>query len=202
MSITIGAALLAGGLSSRMGQSKAELLLEGRTFTERIAAELGGYPERLLSTGSRAISVPGFLPVPDLHPGCGPVAGLEAVLSRCRSDALLVVPCDLPLFRAELGHFLAGQLTGQYDAVIPTTRDGRLHPTCGVYCKSCLLAVEQNLAAGNFRLHGLLDKLRVRRVPLEGTEFDDGLLTNVNTPQAYTALQQKLREGGSSLPGA
>lgn len=200
MSITAGAALLAGGRSSRMGQDKAELLLEGRTFTERIAAELGGFPERLLSTGSRALSVPGFLPVPDLHPGCGPLAGLEAVLSRCRSDALLVVPCDLPLFTAELGHFLAGQLAEPYDAVIPAARDGRLHPACGVYRKSCLAAVERQLAAGELRLYSLLDRLRVLQVPLEGTAFEDGLLANINTPQAYAALKEKLKAGGALLP--
>lgn len=195
MGITVGAALLAGGLSSRMGRSKSDLLLEGRTFAERISAELTGFSERLVSTGSRRVSVPGFLPVPDLHPGCGPIAGLEAVLSRCSSDAMLVVPCDLPLFKAELGYFLAEQLAEAYDAAVPATRDGRLHPTCSVYRKSCLPMIRQQLAAGDLRLYGLLDRLQVRIVPLEKTAFADELLTNVNTPQVYAALKQKLERG-------
>jgi molybdopterin-guanine dinucleotide biosynthesis protein A len=34
--------------------------------------------------------------VPDLHPGCGPVGGMEAALAHTRGDWALVLPVDMP----------------------------------------------------------------------------------------------------------
>ena len=47
--MTIGAVILAGGKSSRMGCSKADLLLDGNSFLDKIAEELSEFPELLIS---------------------------------------------------------------------------------------------------------------------------------------------------------
>ncbi len=53
---------------------KGELILNGRTFVQRIAAALGDFPEKLVSVASCLDAVPdGFQRVPDLVPQIGPI---------------------------------------------------------------------------------------------------------------------------------
>ena len=53
------AAILAGGKSLRMGEDKAGLTWEGKTFLERIAGELGNFPARFVSLGAEQDSSEG-----------------------------------------------------------------------------------------------------------------------------------------------
>lgn len=186
--MVVGAALLVGGESRRMGRDKSQLLLGGTTFQARLAEMLSDFPERLLSVGRQTFSIPGFLTVPDLIPDKGPLGALHALLTVCRSEALVLVPCDTPLFSRELAHFLAQAMAKEWEAVIPITRDGREHPACGVYRKDVLPRLQAQLEAGDGRMRTLLASLRTYRLPLADTPFPDRCLTNVNTPQAYDAL--------------
>jgi len=190
MVITFGTALFAGGKSRRMGRDKALLALDGTIFLDRIAAELGGFEERLLSVDreERYENLP-WRHVSDRVAGCGPLGGLCAVLSECRSDALLVVTCDMPLYEARLGQWLCSKLEEPWDAVVPKTQDG-IHPMCAVYRKRCLPVLEGQLSAGDFRLRKALDSLVVRYVDAE--ELGD-LLCNVNTPEEYQTLLDRVR---------
>ena len=191
----IGAALLVGGESRRMGRNKAQLLADGETFQARIAAQLSMFPERLLSVGGRAVSLPGFVSVPDRYPACGPLGGIHAVLSFCRSDALLVVSCDIPMFPEALGRFLAEVMSEGDDAVIPVTRDGREHPVCGVYRRTVLPKIQEQLEAGDYRMREFLRRIRVRRIYLAETSFPDDCLANINTDQEYQALLARYQTG-------
>ncbi len=186
--MVVGAALLAGGESRRMGRDKAQLLWGGMTFQARLAQELAGFPERLLSTGRRELSLPGFVSVPDLLPDRGPLGALHALLSACQSPALLLVPCDAPLFPRALAQLLAQSITEEWDAVVPVTRDGREHPACGVYRRDVLPRLQARLEAGDGRMYAFLGVLNTKRLLLADTPFPDRCLANINTPQAYEAL--------------
>ena len=187
---SVGAVILAGGESRRMGTDKAALTLDGQRFLDRIAGELSGYPERLVSVrrGDCAPTCPGFTAVADWFPSCGPLGGLHAALSVCRSDYLLAVACDMPLFRREAGEFLALFLSPAVDACVPVDRRGRVHPLCAVYGKSALPVLEAQLRAGDYRLTAALDRLRVKYVPLGHSAYGDETVTNVNTRAEYLAL--------------
>lgn len=184
-----GAVILCGGASRRMGRDKAALTLEGRSFLDRLIRALSDFPELLLAVGEGADGMAHGLPaVPDVYPGCGPMAGLHAALSACASPALLAVPCDLPLFTAALGAHLCGSLRPDDDALIVRTRDGGLHPTCGVYRKSAAQVMEACLAAGDYSIRRALARMRVHELDLSATPFPDALLTNINTPEDYRRL--------------
>lgn len=92
----VGGYVLAGGKSSRMGRDKALLLLAGKPLIEHAVTKL-----RRICSEVRILSAkPGLTPyaplVPDLHPGCGPIAGIEAALAHSGHDWNLVLPVDLP----------------------------------------------------------------------------------------------------------
>lgn len=186
-----GVVLLAGGKSRRMGRDKAELPIAGKSFLERIAHELKVFPERLLSIDeSHSIQLDGFTTVHDIYPECGPISGLHTALHYSRSDALLVVPCDVPLFQYNLGKYLVQCLTSDYDAVVAVTRDGRIHPYCGIYRKEMADLLESQIAAGQLCILDAFKKMRLYHADLNVTPFSDNYLMNINTPDEYDILQK------------
>lgn len=180
-----GAVLLSGGRSRRMGADKAALSLGGEPFLRQIARELESFPERLLSVDRIGrYELPGWKPVEDLIPGCGPLGGMYSALRSCSSEALLVATCDIPLYRASFGQWLLEQLEGSWDAVVPVTADG-IHPLCAVYRKRCMEIFQAQIEGGRCRVRDALEQLRVRYVDAEGREE---ALRNVNTPEDYREL--------------
>lgn len=191
MARTYGALILAGGAARRMGgRNKALLQLEAQTFLARLEQSLSGFSEKLISVRDASwLENSTFTPVLDQINGRGPLEGLRCALNACRSDALIVVPCDVPLFSSELARALisAGE---NFDAAVCRDRSGRIHPLCGMYAKSCLPAIESMLAQENYRIMGILDRVRSTVLSLEDAKLPDTLLTNVNDPSSLEALRR------------
>ncbi len=94
--LPISGYVLAGGRSSRMGRDKALLELAGKPLVEHALIKLRRIcAEVAVLSGSAALER--FAPVVrDLHPGCGPMSGLEAALAHASHDWSLVLPVDVP----------------------------------------------------------------------------------------------------------
>lgn len=190
-----GAVILMGGESRRMGKDKAKLKIGGRSFFHRLLLELADYSEVFASVSSSVIR--SELPcrmVFDAYPGCGPMAGLQAALSACESDALLTLSCDLPLFEKRFGRWLCSLLDENTDAVIPITSDGRSHPLCAVYRKSCAAVFENFLREGRYKLTAALQELNVHYA--QAGDFEP-MLRNINTMSDYEALCAEMREASN-----
>lgn len=196
---TVGALILAGGTGRRMGgQNKALLKLEDRTFLSRIQEALSGFDEKLISVrDAAAFAGSSFVPVLDQVSGRGPLEGLSCALRACRSDALIVVPCDVPFFTAGVAEALVATGEG-YDAVICKDSSGHLHPLCALYTKNCLPVMEEMAAQGNFRIMGVFDRVNGTVLDMNSANLSDDLLTNVNDPQTLESL--KLRTVACGLP--
>lgn len=185
----IGVALLAGGKSQRMGQDKAQLFLGGNSFLSIIAKELENFDEKLLCAGNPdKYTLEGFDALGDQYPGCGPISGLHAALNACQSQALLAVSCDMPLFQYRLGSYLANCLKPKYHAVVPVTRDGRIHPLCGVYQKKTAGILKEQIMSRHYCMMDALKKMSVYYMEMSQTPYPDILLANINTPMEYKEL--------------
>lgn len=179
----IGFLLLSGGRSTRMGRDKALVEWQGRTLLDWAASAGAGLEEKLLSANDEAIPTPpGFRRVADLLPGCGPMSGLHAGLSACRSDALAVLPCDAPCVTTALIEFLCENFTPGLDAL--ALRDGteKVHPLLGIYHKNCLAALTDRLAQGDFKLMRLLERVNTRFLT-PPQALGERIFFNVNRPQ-------------------
>ena len=184
-----GAVILCGGKNSRMGRDKAELEIGGRTFLDQIAGELSGFDELIISLDSfEKYPKIKYTAITDIYRDCGPMGGIHSALSVCESDALLVVPCDMPLFRRELGECLCSLLTPDADIVVPITSDGHIHTLCAVYRKQVALVFERYLQRGMYKILEPFKELRMKYISLDGTQFSEKLLKNINTPEEYKAL--------------
>jgi molybdopterin-guanine dinucleotide biosynthesis protein A len=96
MTSKIAGVVLAGGLSSRMGRDKAQLLLADKTLLAR-AVDL------LEQTSLEAVFVSGELSnypnIADIYPQLGPLSGIHASVECLLSDydAIFFIPVDMPL---------------------------------------------------------------------------------------------------------
>lgn len=156
--------LLAGGQSRRFGSNKALAPVNGCRLIEhpaRILAEL--FDHQLLVTNTPELYA--FLDwpmIPDLAPGGGPLAGIEAALSRAATPYIFVAGCDMPnLDRALTRHLYS--LAAGFDAVIPVSAKG-WEPLHGVYSRTALPIISTALAAGTRKLQAVLATLKVREV--------------------------------------
>jgi molybdopterin-guanine dinucleotide biosynthesis protein A len=204
--------ILAGGRSSRMGQDKASLLLDGRPLIWHVAQRLlplageliisSNEPERFAALGAD-LPIPVQV-VPDQYAGAGPLAGLQAGLSVATRELALLVAVDMPLLSRSLLAYMQA-IAGGHAAVVPrlALRPGEgeeYEPLHALYRRSCLPAITAHLAQNHRRVVSFFPDVDVRDVTRAEIErFDPGLFSffNVNTPQDWEQAQELLRQARS-----
>jgi molybdenum cofactor guanylyltransferase len=178
-------AILAGGQAARFGgRDKSALLVDGRSILDRQLAELSSVTDDVMIVGGAHATIH------DVVPGCGPLGGLHAALTKARGDAVFVVACDMPYVTAALARYLLS-LAGDVDAVVPRTERG-YHPLCAVYARACLEPAAVRLAERRLALRELLAEVNTRVVTeeeLRRVGAPSRLLANVNTPAEYASLE-------------
>ena len=183
----LGAIVLAGGRSSRMGASKALLDWHGGTLVRRVTAILQRVADPVVvvhAEGQELPHLPGVERAVDRSPDRGPLegiaAGLRAVADRC--PAVFVSGTDLPFLHPELVLALAAA-RGEHDVAVPVA-DGHVHHLCAVYGSDLLPAVEQQLARDELRVGLLLEGIDVLRLDAAALPHPESL-RNLNTDDSY-----------------
>lgn len=185
--------VLAGGESRRMGQSKALLPVGGTTMIEWLIGRIAPSFDHLLISARSAENLPPALRqylVSDRHMGAGPLAGIEAGLAACRTDALAALACDMPNVTDRLLRRLLDAVEG-YDAAVPRVA-GRPEPTCAAYRGTAAPVIAAAVGTGRRRAVDVLAELDVTWIDNE----DPALFANLNTPQEYRAFLDALRKTG------
>ena len=183
--LDIGAVVLAGGESRRMGCDKARLEVEGETLLARAVRrlrELGAREIFISGRPDRDDAALGCPVVFDDEPGLGPIGGIERALYAAASPLLLVMAVDVPRVSvAFLRRLVAAcdPLTG----VVPQ-RNGELEPLVAIYAQRCRAIASHLLARGRRGAREFAEACRrcqaVRALPVDDT--DARCFENWNTP--------------------
>lgn len=182
--------ILAGGASRRMGTCKALLKINGETMLSRILRQLSEFDRVLLSTGDPTLGEGLSVEcTADLYPGMGPLAGLHAAFCAVDSEALLVLPCDLPFFTKQAAEYLLDHMPEDADALVCMDSTGRIHPLCGIYRRPVLPALEARLKAGELRVMSFLYSLNWKGLQ-DAEILPDKLFINVNSPEIYREITE------------
>jgi molybdopterin-guanine dinucleotide biosynthesis protein A len=191
--------VLAGGRGSRMGGADKGLeLLRGRPLVEHVLARLAPQVGSLAINANRHAERYATLghPVwPDADKDfAGPLAGMLAGLRGASTDWLMTVPCDTPLFPADLVARLAAALLAEgARAAMPVTRDaeGREQPQ-PVFCllhRSLAEPLAAALAAGERKIERFTRGAGQVWVPFDDSEA----FFNANTPEDLARLQRQAK---------
>jgi molybdopterin-guanine dinucleotide biosynthesis protein A len=183
--------VLAGGKSSRMGKSKAELPFLGEPLLRRVVGRLSAAVDDVVVIGPLSLQalVPDVTVISDVISPMGPLGGLYTALTTAPGERLFLVACDMPLLQPGLVRAMlaVAEASEASDAVTLVSR-GRMEPLHTVYARSCLPAVEEALAAEQRALHHVLERLSVVMVSQELLAREDPnkvSALNVNTPEEW-----------------
>lgn len=200
----LGAVILCGGKSTRMGVAKGDLPFGEDTMLARVARRLADVAKPVVVVLAQGQKRPNLATecrfAVDGQADRGPLEGLAAGLREMGDDAdsVYVTTCDAPLIRPEFVALLADHLE-QNDAAIPW--DGEfLHPLSAAYRVSVVAAVERMLAADRLRPTDLADEVSTVRVHVDELRAADpklDSLRNLNRPEEYLAA---LAEAGYVAP--
>ena len=176
--------ILAGGLSKRMGRSKAGLRFGSKTLLGHIRTE------------ARRLGLPMRVIRRDLVPRCGPLGGIYTALKTSATEAELFMACDMPFVSSGLmermilawqrrpqSAFFAGNSGGA--SGFPLLLPVRLLPL-----------VERQVFKGEFSIQALAKAVKALVLrPPRGQEWQ---LFNVNTPEDWRVARQ--RQAGPPPP--
>ena len=194
----------AGGKSTRMGQDKRFLPLDGEPLLARtlrkgraagfrgivLAAE--GAQEELTTLAAEY----GAMLVTDEIPAQGPAAAIAAGLSAAETEWSLVLSGDMPFYDFELVRTLLPYADGDTQVILPTL-SGYWQPLAALYRRDAGAAFSTAIARGDRKLGVILRGLAVCEVPLT---VDAGLFFNVNTPAAYRLALGRLANEQRTTP--
>jgi molybdenum cofactor guanylyltransferase len=187
-------AILAGGGSRRMGRDKLFLRFGDKTALELVSDAIRPLVGRLRLIGREpAPDLPAA--EPDIHPGLGPLSGIETALATSSADRILVVACDLPLVTTPFLRGLVEALSTEHDAVVPSP-GGEPIPVCAVYRVGCLEGVTLRLARRELSAQAFVRSLKTRFLDdLDLARLDPSrrCLFNLNTPQDLDRARAILR---------
>jgi molybdenum cofactor guanylyltransferase len=162
--------VLAGGLSRRMGESKADLSFDGSSLLTFVARRLAAQVSDLAINSDSASATELALPVvPDIIPDhAGPLSGVLAGLRHfsglCPAAThMITVPVDGPFFPADLGARLTE--LAEPDGIAIASSAGRSHPVFAAWPFSLTNDLETWLAdPENRRLTSFLARHPYREV--------------------------------------
>ncbi|MCT8137228.1 molybdenum cofactor guanylyltransferase [Anaerobacillus sp. CMMVII] len=197
-----GVIILAGGKSSRMGQNKALLPLDGVSTIEKIKNSIADLFEDILIVANDEAAYQ-FLNLPivkDKVRDKGPLAGIHAGLLAAKRETNLIIACDMPFISPYIAKHLVDHSEG-FDAVVPVIA-GKQHPLFAVYNKSVLPTLENCLETEQLRMKHLLDRIHVNYSSEEDLQIKEianleQVFYNMNHPSEYEEAKNMTENSNS-----
>lgn len=197
---TILGVILAGGLSSRLGQDKAKLSLDkaSPTILERTQAILQQCVEQcIVMTREIQETATVFC---DHGPRIGPLGGIARALALAKERQLagiLVLPCDMPfleewLLRELLAAYRLAKSLGQDFWQFVWLGEHSLRPEnlTAIYLTSALPCVANAIYSQDYALNRLIPKERIKT--LVYTAEQARYFYNINTPEDLAQAKSSL----------
>jgi molybdenum cofactor guanylyltransferase len=173
--------VMAGGQSTRMGQDKSMLPIDGGPMIERVCDQVRHNFDEILISANEPEKY-AFLKVKvvqDTATGQGPLMGIAAALEVSASELNFVVACDMPELDLHLARRMLREADG-YDAVVLRAGE-RVEPLFAVYRKSLAATAGGLLESGERQIRKLFDQCRTKYIEID----DADRLRNLNTMEEY-----------------
>ncbi|BBD58528.1 molybdopterin-guanine dinucleotide biosynthesis protein A [Nostoc sp. HK-01] len=190
-SALLSAIVLAGGKSSRMGQDKALLTVEGVPLLQRVCYVAAAcadsvyivtpWPKRY-----QHLYLPRCQFIQEAPLNQGALVGFAQGLAQVQTDWVLLLACDLPKLQVEVLQGWAVELDNvSEDAIAALAHHTKgWEPLCGFYHRRCLPQLLDFINQGGRSFQQWLQQhsVQVLAVP------DTNMLLNCNTPEDWASL--------------
>jgi molybdopterin-guanine dinucleotide biosynthesis protein A len=195
MSEDVTIAILAGGLSSRMGSDKGLVELAGKPLIVHVVEQVSrlSLPIILITNQPERYSFLGLPILPDIFTERSSLNGLYSAVFYSRSDYTLCLACDMPFVNPALLEYLLSLRAG-YDAVVPLV-GGHPQALHALYRRTCLAPMRRLLEQNRLKIRDLYAEVHTRWLDEDALRQYDPALTafeNINTLEALRAAESKL----------
>ena len=189
----MGAIILAGGKSLRMGENKAFIEIDGVPIITRIYTLLKGLFREVVIVTNEKDQFKNFdsKVYVDLLPDKGALGGLYTGIFFSTFQYSFCVACDMPFIKKSLVQYLMST-TKDEDVIVPRTSDG-LQPLHAIYSKSCLEPIKKMIDEGKYKIIDFYHLVRISIVDEKDFLRIDPLresFINVNTPEELLYVRQ------------
>jgi molybdopterin-guanine dinucleotide biosynthesis protein A len=178
--------VLAGGKSTRMGQDKATLTLNGRTLLGHALAALRQVCRDVAILGKYELYGTLAPVYEDICPGCGPLGGIHTAISNTQTPYSLIIAVDTPFLMPEFLSYLAERAITSDAVVVTPEIDDYTQPLCTVYSLDFLPIAERAIKTGNYKIVPLFPRnqtLVIKEAELRRFAFGAEMFENLNTPE-------------------
>lgn len=185
--MNIEGVLLTGGKSSRMGEDKASILIEGEVLSHRIARGLLEQCNRVTTVGLEPLPLPNVDFVRDQEEYQGPLVALSLVVPS--EKFVFVASCDLIRFDSGVVGYLASRIGDAKAAMV--MHDGFPQPLCALYQSESFKTITDAVASGERKLirwASNLDPVFVSQDDLKAAGLDPRCFMGANTPEELNEL--------------
>lgn len=189
MGMGISGIILSGGKSTRMGQDKGLIELNGKPMIQHVIDHIDPICEEvLISANDNAYERFGYPVYPDEINDIGPAGGIISCLKHSTNEKNIIISCDLPYASTHFLRNLLG-LSGDYQITIP--KSGPYHqPLCAIYSKEVQSVFLECVNKGIFSLKSIIKELRMQVI--EQADVDDFDLSkelrNINYPDDVESM--------------
>jgi len=196
--ISLSAIILAGGQSSRMGQDKALIALQGVPLLQQVCEValkctskvyvVTPWLERYQDILPNACFVIREVPLPGETQRHGPLVGFAQGLAQIETDWVLLLACDLPQLQVEVLQLWTQELENiPKDAIAYLSKQPKgWEPLCGFYRRQCLPKLTQYINAGGRSFQQWLSQHTVQELQVA----DPQIFFNCNTPADLEVLRE------------
>lgn len=183
--MNVSAAVLAGGLSTRMGRDKALIELDGRTLVEHVVERLRAVSDDVFVVTKRPGELEhlGLRVVEDGSDVHTPLVGIARALRAAVHPYVFVCACDMPFVSPNLIRLIASGAAA-HDVAVPR-RSSRPEPSHAVWSADVAPALDACLSAGERAVYRVLDTLSVAWIDEDDWSTVDpsgSSFVNLNTP--------------------
>jgi len=189
--LKIAGIVLAGGLSSRMGQDKAKLQLAQQTLLTRAVDLLERLDiDKVFVSGD----YPGFDFITDIYQQLGPIGGLHACVEALYDDydALFVLPVDMPLMGEPQCAYLLSEFKKQTQGVFYEQAIFPMILPLTLPLKNYLTDALASAQKKDRSLYRLLNTLKIQQV--NDITQQDCRFQNSNTPEEWLSCLETYKK--------
>jgi len=197
--------ILAGGKSTRMGENKSLLVLNGKTVIERVVELMRSIFKNVVIITNTPEEYH-FLKTPlykDIYEYKGPLAGIHSGLVNSKTEDNFIISCDIPLMNKNMIEYIVEFQTEKKITVCRA--DGYVQQLAGKYSQLILPAIEKSLKGYVNEIRelkqekrkcavlSLLDEMGAEIIDAKQLDFyTENLFYNMNRPEDYKFIIENL----------
>ncbi|MDO5026436.1 MAG: formate dehydrogenase accessory sulfurtransferase FdhD [Tissierellia bacterium] len=190
------AIILAGGMSKRMGFSKETMDFRGAPLMDQLIEELSlSFDQIIVVSKNQSLyeDKDHVITTFDKYEGRGPLAGLHAGLSICKSDFAYLIACDMPFINHDYIDFLKEKLDDKTRVLVANIQ-GKIEPFNGFYKLDLVDQIERALLEDqrsmNKFIRGLSNVSYIKEEQIRRFSPDLSIFSNMNTPRDLMVHQE------------